>query len=295
MVSRDEWSSNNFLLTQLRHLSGIVSLKGKQTTERAEFLEVGMCKQIIAGMVLVLFLSGFASTQEQSGSQDRAQQAAERLRESWALKKTSYKKEPQIKEEILLKTVESYQAIVHEFPENKEICAEASFRAGEILRTLKKPDEAKKAFQKAHAVEPEGEFAARALKEIGHLHRRVKEYDQALSFYRRVMEECSEHKDCCADALTWIGKVYLKQEQYEKARTTLIGFVDRFPEFPDEAIRNIDLAAGSLLQEGNAEEARALLAKWRQHFESQLGKDDRLDKKIKKALERMKTPGRLAK
>ena len=95
------------------------------------------------------------------------------------------------------------------------------------------------------------------------------------------------------NAYTWIGKVHLKRKEVEKARGLFIGFVEMFPEFPGDGVRNIDLAVGTLIDEGQKDEAAALLNKWRQYFESLLGKDKRLNKKIEKALERMKSPERL--
>ena len=219
--------------------------------------------------------------------------AANRLKEAWNLKKTSFKQETEVKRGILLKTVECYRSLLTDFPEAKAECSEACFRMGEIHRTLKMTDEAVREFNRSITFLSTGVFAARALKEIGHIHRRAKEYDKAVIFYKRVLDECKAQREQCADAYTWIGKVHLKRKEAEKARGLFIGFVEKFPEFPDDGVRSIDLAAGSLIAEGKKDEAAALLNKWRQHFESLLGRDKRLDKKIEKALERMKSPERL--
>ena len=219
--------------------------------------------------------------------------ASDRLKEAWNIKKTSFKQEPDVKKAILLKTAECYRSVLNDFPAAKPECAEACFRMGEIYRTLRMTDEAVKAFNRVLTFDRNGEFAARALKELGHIHRRVKEYDEAILYYRRVLDECPKQRDRCADAYTWIGKVHLKKKEYEKARTLFLDFPNQFPEFPVEAVRNIDLAAGSFLKEGNKQEAAALITKWRQHFMAMLGQDKRLDRKLEKALERMKTPERL--
>jgi hypothetical protein len=114
-----------------------------------------------------------------------------------------------------------------------------------------------------------------------------------MEYYERVMKECPEQRDTCADAYTWIGKVHLKEKAFEKARALFMDFLNRFPEFPADAVRNIDLAAGSYLTEGRRDEAAALLEDWRSRFESLMGKSKVMDKRIAKALERMKTPDRL--
>lgn len=247
-----------------------------------------MIRRLSVCLVLTILVAGFSMAQESTQPS-----AKERLKEAWSLKKTSFKQEADVKERILLQTVERYKAILDEFPEDKAACAEAGYRAAEILRTLKKPDEAKAEFQRVLTFDPSSEFAARALKEIGHIYRRNKEYDQAIAHYKRVIDECRDHLGCCADSMTWIGKVFLKQKKYKEARRIFTDFVKMFPDFPDDAIRNIDLAAGSWVDEGNFQEAESMLHLWRTHFESRLGQDDRWDKKVKKALEKMKTPERL--
>ena len=62
-----------------------------------------------------------------------------------------------------------------------------------------------------------GEFAARALKEIGHIYRRKKEFEKAAAYYQRVMDECPDQRDVCADAYTWTGKICLRQKENEKS------------------------------------------------------------------------------
>jgi tetratricopeptide (TPR) repeat protein len=246
--------------------------------------EVRMLKKILACLTVLVLAAGSAMPQEE------ADDASSRLKQAWALKRTSFKQEPNVKRDILLKTVDCYRALVADFPDDKSACAEACFRMGEIYRSLKMTDEAAQEFSRVLVFEGKGEFPARALKELGHIKRREKNYAEALKLYKRVLDECPEEKDHCADAVTWTGKVLLKMGQSEKARVTLIGFAESFPEFPDEAIRNIDLAAASLLREGDSSGASALLEKWRSHFETLLGRDRRVDKKIEKALGRMKTP-----
>lgn len=248
-----------------------------------------MAKKFWIGLVLVGLLANFASLQ----GADDSKAAADRLKEAWAIKKTSFKKDKAVKETILLKTVECYCSLIKDFPEAKAECAEACFRIGEIFRTLKRVEDSEREFMRVLDFDKSGAFAARALKEVGHLYRRAKEYDKALGFYKRVMDEFAGQKEQCADAYTWIGKVHLVKKEYDKARDFFLSFVEKFPEFPDDGIRNVDLAVGSYITEGNREAAVSLLSKWRQHFESLLGKDEKLDRKIEKALERMKSPEKL--
>ena len=247
-----------------------------------------MWKNIVASIVISLLAAGAAFPRAEDPAGAKA-----RLKAAWNLKKTSFKQEPDIKKDILLKTVDCYRSLLRDFAECKTECSEACFRMGEIYRSLKMTDEAVREFERTFTFDPSGVFAARSLKEIGHVHRRAKNYEKAIAFYQRVLDECPDQREQCADAYTWIGKVHLKMKQYDEAGALFIGFVEKFPEFPDDALRSIDLAAGALLDQGKRQEAADLLNHWRQHFESLMGRDKRLDKKIEKALEGMKTPERL--
>ena len=247
-----------------------------------------MMRKTMMGFALLFMIAGTALAREEARTP-----AVQRLKEAWSLRRTSFKKKGEEKRKILLETVDRYRSVMQEFPEAKAACAEASFRAGEIYRSLKMTEEAKGAFEGVLRYDTHGPFAARALLELGHIHRRAKAWDPALAFYRRVIAQCPKERDRCADAFTWTGKVLLRKKAYEKARKVLVEFADKFPEFPEDAIRNIDLAAASLLQEGRQAEAQALVEKWRAHFEAMLGKDERMDRRLERALERMKTPERL--
>jgi tetratricopeptide (TPR) repeat protein len=249
---------------------------------------MGMTQKLISFVLFGLLLAGLAGAQEKCD-----EGAKNRLKSAWSLKKTSFKQDKEVKREILLKTVDCYRSLLRDFPDCKAACAEACFRMGEIHRSLKMTEEAEKNFNQVLTHDRTGEFAARSLKEIGHLYRRAKDYTKAHAYYQRVLKECADQREVCADACTWIGKVWLKQNDFEKARAVFIDFVDRFPEFPDEAIRNIDLAADSYLDEDDQEAASAFITKWRAHFEAMLGKDDRMDKKIEQALAKMKTPDKI--
>jgi len=257
-----------------------------------------MMKRLLAGMLIFMLLIGSHSAEgieDKTSDSDQQNTAAYKLKAAWALKRTSFKKEPEVKKEILLKTVVLYQAMLSEYPDASSECAEACYRIGEIYRSLKLVGKAEAAFNMVLTYEKNSDFAARALNELGHIYRRYKEYDKAINYYQKVQTDCPAQKDRCADAYTWIGKVYLLQKQYDKARSIFLSFPDKFPGFYEDAVRNIDLAVNSLITEGNLEDAAALLSKWRQHFESLLGKDKKLDKKIERALDRMKSPDKLKK
>ncbi len=249
--------------------------------------------------VCVLFLSAMIlgsaapAGEKPAPGQEDENPAALKLKEAWKLKKTSFKKPKEEKARILLETATFYENIASEFPQCKAESAQACFRAGEIYRSLGMADKAEASFLEILAFDKSGEFAARSLLEVGHIYRRKKEYPKALEYYARVLGECPEVRDECADAVTWTGKVFLKMKAYDKGRQVLLGFADRFPEFPVDAIRNVDLAARSLIKEKRVDEARRMVERCVQRFESSMGTDAKRDKKVEKALQSMKAAEKL--
>lgn len=219
--------------------------------------------------------------------------AKAKLKAASAMRRTSFKKPADEKERILLAAAAAYEEIVRLHADCHAECAEATFRAGEIYRTLRMADRAEAAFMRALEFQTGGEFAARSLNEVGHLYRRKKDYPHAMAYYRRVLSECADVRDECADAWTWIGKVYLKVGENEKGLETLVDFADRFPEFPVAAIRNIDLAALALIKEGRFDEAAEMIDRCVRRFESAEGDDDKQAKAIEKALGKMKSVEKL--
>ena len=176
-------------------------------------------------------------------------------------------------------------------------CAtQGSARAGEIYRTLGLAERAESSFLRTLKFDPAGRFAARSLNEAGHIHRRKKEYEKAIAFYGRTIKECPGARGACGDAVTWTGKVYLKMKEGEKGRQTLIGFAERFPEFPVAAIRNMDLAARSLIDEGRYDEAGMVIESCKARFEALVREKkykERMAGMIERALGNMKSPERL--
>jgi tetratricopeptide (TPR) repeat protein len=260
-----------------------------------------MLKRTIASLLFIAFLGGLVLSVERpaAGPEDRAADgapsaaAAAKLKEASALRRTSFKKPNDEKKRILLETAGVYERIIEEYRTCRPECAEASFRAGEIYRSLKMADRAEASFLRTLDFQAAGEFAARSLNEVGHIYRRKVDFGRAIEFYRRVLDECADVRDECADAVTWIGKVQLKMNELEKGRQTLLGFADRFPEFPVIAIRNMDLVALSLIDEGRLNEAESLVESCIQRYDVRNGEDGALDKKVEKALKKMKAVEKL--
>lgn len=234
--------------------------------------------------------SGGAIGKKAAQAVDEPSPAALKLKEASSHRRTSFKKPAEEKRRILLEAAALYEGVIRDFPDYRSESAQAGFRAGEIYRTVGLPERAEKAFLLTLKFDAKGEFAARSLNEVGHLFRRKKEYRRALEYYSRVQKECPDIREQCAVAVTWTGKVLLKQEQGDRGRQVLLGFSDRFPEFPVQAIRNIDLAACSLIKEGRISEAAAMVQSCRDRFAGTLTGEKEENRKIETALQKMKAP-----
>jgi tetratricopeptide (TPR) repeat protein len=244
-----------------------------------------MLKKIVVSFLVALFCAGGLSADE--GTSEN--QAASMLKKASALRRTSFKKPKEEKERIQLEAAACYEEIIVGCPGCASECAEASFRAGEIYRTLRLTEQAEKSFLRTLKFSRKGEFAARSINEVGHICRRKKDYVAAIACYRRTLAECAGVRDECGEAETWIGKVYLKMGDVDKGRQTLLAFAERFPEFPLAAIRNMDLAAQSFIREGRFVEAAGVVDRCRSLFEGAPGRSVSLEKKIEKALRSMKS------
>lgn len=253
-----------------------------------------MSKKPLVCFLFVLLLLALGATEVPAQNAPDPNPAAVKLKQASDLRRTSFKKPKEEKKRILLETAAVYEGIIAECVDFRAECAQASFRAGEIYRTLGMTQKAESSFLRTLEFEGQGEFAARSLVELGHIARRAKDYPAAIARYQRVLTECPAVRDECADAVTWTGKVLLKAKDHEKGRQTLLAFEKQFPEFPVAAIRNIDLVAQSLINEGRFDEAAAMVEECVNRFETKIGSDPKEDKKVEKALRKMKAAERLS-
>jgi len=253
-----------------------------------------MWKKPLLCLFFIPLLIALVAVQAPAQKAPEPNPAKAKLKEASSLRRTSFKKPKVEKNRILLETAAVYESLIARCAEFKPECAQASFRAGEIYRTLGMVEKAESSFLRTLEFEQKGEFAARSLVEVGHIARRAKDYPAAIIGYERVLTQCPDVRDECADAVTWIGKVLLKMKDYEKGRQKLLAFERQFPEFPVAAIRNIDVAAQSLINEERYDEAAAMIEDCVNRFEAKMGDDPKADKKVEKALSKMKSAERLA-
>ncbi len=192
------------------------------------------------------------------------------------------------KEAQLRKALEAYSAVGSHFPESKAQVADACFRSGEILGSLKKFDEAREAFGKILELGEERKLSARALLEIGDLYRQEKKIDQAISSYEKTATQFGDQTAQRDQAWIWVGKLYWQQEKKEPARFAWRKVMDGDGE-PARRISAFDLMAVSYLQDNDVKSAHEVVEKCIESFSSLASEENSKGRRIKEALEKMKS------
>ncbi|MGQ0554276.1 MAG: tetratricopeptide repeat protein [Planctomycetota bacterium] len=220
------------------------------------------------------------------------------LKEASAAKSAAQKLDGEARSSALQMAAGRYDAIAADEAFAPAIRAEASFRSGEILRSLHHEEAAEQRYSTATALGqavPEAlEFAARGLLERAHMARRGKDVEAALSLYGQVRERFSAHRRSAAHAMTWMGKLQLKAGQREQAAQLLQGFAEAYPEYPVEAIRNADLLAVEQLEAGDETAARTTVERVQAAMEAVLAAGGKTAEAVRKALDGMRVTEQLA-
>jgi len=212
---------------------------------------------------LVLVLSGLAAA---ARAQDSSPSGEEQLRIASGIKRESFKKEGDEKREILLRAVTAYRLVPDRFPDDRKSCATAFFRIGEIYRSLGERDLALESFQSVLGYSEEHAVVARALLEIGHIHRRDENLDLAIDLYGQVARQCPGERTHGARAILWIAKCHRAKKAIPEARAVLRGLVTEYEDEHASVLAAYDLLATCWLDEGDAARARAVLEECRDHF-----------------------------
>jgi tetratricopeptide (TPR) repeat protein len=221
--------------------------------------------------------------------------AKKELAEAAKLKRDAASRPPAEKLAMLMAAAKAYEKVAADFTGEPSVAADANFRAGEILRSIKHDEEARRAFAAAAAgAEEAPTVAARAWIELGHLERREKKLDEALRCYSRVLAIRPEPRREAATALTWQGKTLCEQKNDQDGHAALLAVGERFPEFPLDDVRNVDRVALDWIEAGRVAEARKLVEECvERHSQPEPGEES-VDAAVAHALERMKSREKLA-
>ena len=153
--------------------------------------------------------------------------------------------------------VEAYQA-VRLFHTDVAAAAEASFRAGELLRAGGEDERALSEFQNAELIGTGTEFRSRARLEIGHLHRKNARPREALDAYLRVTADAAGESIRRDDAWYWAGVVWRAEERLDDARSAWRRVAEHGVD-PLDRVQAFDAIALSYLELGDLEAAAGVL------------------------------------
>ena len=189
--------------------------------------------------------------------------------------------------------VAAYRAVRVHFPRERTLGAEATFRAGELLRAGGAAVEALEEFTAARRLGERTEFEARAGLEIGHLHRRGRRHMEALTAYERILadgDSGNRHRD---RASYWAGRVHEELERPGDARRCYERVARRGAD-PVDRIRAFDAWTSSLIDQSDLEGAAGVLELCRSSLRDVALEETALGERVREALERMRSVGRLA-
>ncbi len=189
--------------------------------------------------------------------------------------------------------VAAYRAVGVHFPRDRTLRAEAAFRAGELLRAGGAAVEALEEFRAARRLGERTEFEARAGMEIGHLHRRKRRHLEALVAYERILADGDSAHRQRDRASYWAGRVHEELGRPGDARRCYERVARRGAD-PVDRIRAFDAWASSLIDRSDLEGAAGVLELCRSSLRDVALEETALGERVREALERMRSVGRLA-
>ena len=166
-------------------------------------------------------------------------------------------------------------------------CVEASFRAGEILRSAGDFEGAAAEFGLAREQKCESPFRVRALLELGHLQRRAKALDKALASYEAAIADRGATASQRDDASLWAGSVFQDLQRPDDARRAWQRVADA-GEDPLDRIRAYDRIAALLITTGDLEGAAGTIEHCKEALAGPAAEETRSGERVRSALASMR-------
>lgn len=192
------------------------------------------------------------------------------------------------------KAIAAYEAVALYFPEASAEVAEASFRVGEMHRTLGERGAAQAAFEAAFDAGEGIAFRPRALLEIGHLHRRTKEFEQAIHYYGRVVGLAESGAKYANDAHEWTGRTWMTLKDWDQALAAFSAWIAQ-AEGDLELVKASDWAARAEIAAGSLEAADKRILLLQQQLQEACLEPTKQAVALQKALGKLKSPALLEK
>jgi tetratricopeptide (TPR) repeat protein len=176
----------------------------------------------------------------------------------------------------------SYVAVRLYFPSERELAAEASFRAAELWRLAGDVERAAAELEHALAGGAGTEFRARAALELGHLERRRRRWSSALDRYFAAAADAESRSHWRDEAALWIGKTYVAMGELEEARRHLARAAGASAD-PLARARAYDEWALTYVA-GDLEAAAGVLARCRDALADSANEETELGVRLRRAL-----------
>lgn len=188
--------------------------------------------------------------------------------------------------------VRAYRGVREHFPADAPVCAEAAFRAGELLRAS--DDVAGALSEFAFARERGGgtPFRVRAMLEIGHVERRARNHTAALAAYESVLAEADAPRRARDDASLWLGRVYTELDRRADARRVWQRVAEA-AEDPLDRVRAYDYLASACVADGDLDGAAGVLQGCRAALADVVAEETTLGERVRNALLAMRATDEL--
>lgn len=189
--------------------------------------------------------------------------------------------------------IAAYRSVREFFAADAAACAEAAFRAGELLRSANDVTGAMAEFAIARDRGTGTAFRVRAVLEIAHLERRAKHNQEALSAYEWVVADESSTPRQRDEASLWAGRVYLDLSRPADARRVWQRVADAGDD-PLDRVRAWDNLASALIDQGDLEGAAGTLERCREALSEVAQEESKLGERVRSALANMRCVDELA-
>jgi tetratricopeptide (TPR) repeat protein len=179
--------------------------------------------------------------------------------------------------------VRAYRVVREHYPADAPVCAEAAFRAGELLRAAEDVAGARAEFALARERGAGTPFRVRAMLELGHVERRAKNHADALAAYESVLAETDAPRRARDDASLWLGRVYMELDRSADAGRAWQRVADT-GEDPLDRVRAYDYLACARVADGDLDGAAGILKSCRAALADVSAEETALGERVRSAL-----------
>jgi hypothetical protein len=186
-----------------------------------------------------------------------------------------------------LRAAAAYRAIREHFPGDAGACAEAAYRAADLVRQAGELDGARAEYAVARERGAGTPWRVRAALELGHLERRAQRSAPALAAYEAVIADASASPGQRDDASLWSGRVLAGDGRTEDAVRVWTRIADHGDD-PLDRIRAYDYWAQELVAQTDLEGAAGVLERCRSQLAEAAQEESKRGERVRAALAGMR-------